>query len=197
MSRIPSRTSVVLAALVALASAAAPPAFAQRKDEKDKKAEGLTAAQRQEAAPLARLTDDVMKGATAPGTYLVTVPKEPAAKDVPPPQATTADVTLAWRNDFLKAQQGAVFVPFSVSAEGGKPGPVTAYLRVAAKGTTEVPAGDKAPYAFEDLYFAELRTPAAGLPPRITRAFAVAPGAYDVYFALRERPSGRPARTHR
>jgi len=67
-----TRTSVVLAALVvAFASVSGPSALAQRKDDKDKKpAEGLTAAQRQEAAPLARLADEVMKG-TAPGTYLV------------------------------------------------------------------------------------------------------------------------------
>ena len=73
MLSIPTRTSLVLAALVvALASVSGPSALAQRKDDKDKKpAEGLTAAQRQEAAPLARLADEVMKGA-APGTYLVT-----------------------------------------------------------------------------------------------------------------------------
>lgn len=192
MPRILSRTSVVLAALVALAAAASP-ALAQRKDDKDKKTEGLTATQRQETAPLARLVDDVMKGAAAPGAHLVTVPKDPTAKDVPPPQATQADATLVWRNDFLKAQQGAVFVPFSVTAEGGKPIPIAGYLRVAPKGATGLPAGDKASYAFEDVYFAELRTPAAGVAPRITRAFAVAPGTYDVYFAYRERPAGNTA----
>src|SRR5688572_31141598 len=81
MLSIPTRTSVVLAALVvALASVSGPSALAQRKDDKDKKpAEGLTAAQRAEAAPLARLADEVMKG-TAPGTYLVTA-KDPASKD--------------------------------------------------------------------------------------------------------------------
>jgi hypothetical protein len=193
MPRTSSRTSVVLAALLALATAAVPPAFAQRKDDKDKKTEGLTAAQRQESAPLARLVDDVMKGAVAPGAYLVTLPKDPAAKDVPAPQPTQADATLVWRNDFLKAQQGAVFVPFSVSAEGGKPAPIAGYLRVAPKGATGLPAGEKPSYAFEDVYFAELRTPAAGATPRLTRAFAVAPGSYDVYFAVRDRPSGGTA----
>ena len=78
-----TRTSVVLAALVVAAVAVSgPSAVAQRKDDKDKKpAEGgLTAAQRQEAAPLARLADEVMKGA-APGTYLVTA-KEPSSKEI-------------------------------------------------------------------------------------------------------------------
>src|SRR5829696_1508974 len=100
MLSIPTRTSVVLAALVALASVSVSSmpllgAPAQRKDDKDKKpAEGLTAAQRQEAAPLAKLADEVMKGA-APGTYLVTPPKDPSKEpkepvpSQPAPEAVT------------------------------------------------------------------------------------------------------------
>ncbi len=200
MLSIPTRTSVVLAALVALASVSTSPALAQRKDDKDKKpAEGLTAAQRQEASPLARLADEVMKGA-APGTYLVTPPKDPAkdkdAKDTP--SQTAPEIALTWRQDFLKAQQGLVFVPFTVTVEPGKmASTVAAYLRIAPKGATGLPAaasGEKAPaYPFEDVYFTELRSGGAGLPARLTRAFAVPPGAYDVYVALRERPSGGTA----
>ena len=118
----PTRTPLVLAALVvAFASVTGPSALAQRKDDKDKKpAEGLTAAQRQEAAPLARLADEVMKGA-APGTYLVTA-KDPASKDAKdaPSQAAPENIALTWRQDFLKAQQGLIFVPFTVSLEPGK-----------------------------------------------------------------------------
>jgi hypothetical protein len=199
----PTRTSVVLAALaVAVASVSGPSALAQRKDDKDKKpAEGLTAAQRAEAAPLARLADEVMKGA-APGTYLVT-PRDPASKDAKdakdtPSQAVPETIPLTWRQDFLKAQQGLVFVPFTVSVDAGKlTSSVAAYLRVAPKGSTGLPApaaGEKAPtYPFEDVYFTELRSSGAGLPVRLTRAFAVAPGTYDVYVALRERPSGGTA----
>jgi len=205
MLSIPTRTSVVLAALVALASVsvssmlvlAAP---AQRKDDKDKKpAEGLTAAQRQEASPLAKLADEVMKGA-APGTYLVTPPKDPSAKDAKeakdvPSQPAPAEIALTWQANFLKAQQGLIFVPFTVSLEPGKmTSSVAAYLRVAPKGATGLPApaaGEKAAaYPFEDVYFTELRPAGPGLPVRLTRAFAAAPGTYDVYVALRERPSG-------
>jgi hypothetical protein len=201
MLRITTRTSVVLAALVALASTSAPSALAQRKDDKDKKpAEGLTAAQRQEAAPLARLADEVMKG-TAPGTYLVTPPKDPSGKDPgkdSPTQPAPAEVALTWRQDFLKAQQGLVFVPFTVTVEPGKMNTsVAGYLRIAPKGATGLPtpaAGEKAAaYPFEDVYFTDLRAGAAGQAPRLTRAFAVAPGAYDVYLALRERPAGGTA----
>jgi len=204
MLSIPTRTSVVLATLVvALASASAPSLLAQRKDDKDKKpAEGLTAAQRQEASPLARLADEVMKGA-APGTYMVTPAKDPAGKDKDKeskdaPSQPAPEIALTWRQDFLKAQQGLIFVPFTVSLEPGKmTSSVAAYLRVAPKGSPGLPAptaGEKAPaYPFEDVYFTELRAPAAGLPVRLTRAFAVPPGAYDVYVALRERPSGSTA----
>ena len=196
----PTRTSVVLAALVVAAVAVSgPSAIAQRKDDKDKKpAEGgLTAAQRQEAAPLARLADEAMKGA-APGTYLVTA-KEPAkdAKDAASQPAPEA-IALTLRHDFLKAQQGLIFVPFTVTLEPGKmASSVAGYLRVAPKGSTGLPApaaGEKAPaYPFEDVYFTELRPGGAGQPVRLTRAFAVAPGTYDVYLALRERPSGSTA----
>jgi hypothetical protein len=208
MLSIPTRTSVVLAALVALASVSVAStavwcAPAQRKDDKDKKpAEGLTAAQRQEAAPLAKLADEVMKGA-APGTYLVTPPKDPSSKDnkdgKDTPSQPAAEIPLTWRADFLKAQQGLIFVPFTVSLEPGKmTSSVAAYLRIAPKGATGLPAasGDKdkpAAYPFEDVYFTELRSAGPSLPVRLTRAFAVAPGSYDVYVALRERPSGGTA----
>jgi len=202
MLSIPTRTPVVLAALVvALTSVSGPSALAQRKDDKDKKpAEGLTAAQRAEVAPLARLADEVMKGA-APGTYLVTA-KEPSkdakdAKDTPS-QAAPEAIALTLRHDFLKAQQGLIFVPFTVTVDQGKmASSVAGYLRIAPKGSTGLPApaaGEKAPtYPFEDVYFTELRSTAAGMPPRLTRAFAVAPGTYDVYLALRERPAAATA----
>ena len=90
MLRTSTRTAMVLAALaIALAAPASVPALAQarkddrsqRKDDKDKKpAEGLTAAQRLEASPLAKIADEAMKG-TAAGTYLVVPPKDPSKAD--------------------------------------------------------------------------------------------------------------------
>jgi len=201
---------MVLAALaIALAAPATVPVLAQarkddrsqRKDDKDKKpAEGLTAAQRLEASPLAKIADEVMKG-TAPGTYLVVPPKDPGkadGKETPATQPAPAEVALTWHNDFLKAQQGQIFVPFSVQLEPGKLGTsVAAYLRIAPRGSTGLPApaaGEKAPaYPFEDVYFTELRSSGPGTPLKMTRAFAVTPGTYDVYFALRERPTAQTA----
>lgn len=200
MLRISTRTLTVPAALaVALASVLVQPALAQRnRDDKDKKpAEALTAAQKQEAAPLAKLADEVMKG-KEPGTYLVTPPKDPA-KDAPT-QAAPASIALTWKNDFLKADQNLIWVPFTVSVDPGtaKLGSVSAYLRVAPKGATGPSSADPKtpPYAFEDAYFTELRgggAPGSGQLPKLTRGFWVAPGAYDVYFTLRERPTGGTA----
>jgi len=210
MLRTTTRTAMVLAALaIALAAPATVPVLAQarkddrsqRKDDKDKKpAEGLTAAQRLEASPLAKLADEVMKG-TAPGTYLVVPPKDPGKADGKEPPATQpapAEVALTWHNDFLKAQQGQIFVPFSVQLDPGKMGTsVAAYLRIAPRGSTGLPApaaGEKPPaYPFEDVYFTELRSSGPGTPLKMTRAFAVTPGTYDVYFALRERPTAQTA----
>ena len=210
MLRTTTRTAMVLAALaIALAAPATVPVLAQarkddrsqRKDDKDKKpAEGLTAAQRLEASPLAKIADEVMKG-TAPGTYLVVPPKDPGkadGKETPATQPAPAEVALTWHNDFLKAQQGQIFVPFSVQLEPGKLGTsVAAYLRIAPRGSTGLPApaaGEKAPaYPFEDVYFTELRSSGPGTPLKMTRAFAVTPGTYDVYFALRERPTAQTA----
>lgn len=201
MQSIPTRTSLVLAALaVAVTSVSVSPLLAQRRDDKDKKpADGVTVAQRQEVAPLARLADEVMKG-LAPGTYLVTPPKEPGKepKDAGPSQPAPEAVTLSMRQDFLKAQQGLIFVPFTVTVDAGKlTSPVAGYLRIAPKGSTGLPTPEKnekpPTYPFEDLYFTELRPGGAGQPPRLTRAFAVPPGTYDVYLALRERPAGGTA----
>ena len=201
MQSIPTRTSMVLAALaVAVTSVSVSPLLAQRRDDKDKKpADGVTVAQRQEVAPLARLADEVMKG-LAPGTYLVTPPKEPGKepKDAAASQPAPEAVTLSIRQDFLKAQQGLIFVPFTVTVDSGKlTSPVAGYLRIAPKGSTGLPTPEKnekpPTYPFEDLYFTELRQGGAGQLPRLTRAFAVPPGTYDVYLALRERPAGGTA----
>jgi hypothetical protein len=100
---------------------------------------------------------------------------------------------------------------------------VVAYLRVAPKGATAPPpataGGDASAkdssgkdaskekkdskdakdskgagptYPFEDVYFTDLRT-APGQTPRLSRAFSVPAGSYDVYVALRERPVGGAA----
>jgi hypothetical protein len=55
------------------------------------------------------------------------------------------------------------------------------------------------PYAFEDLYFTELKPTGPGKAPSVARAFAVPAGTYDVYIAIKpqslpgEKPGAAPA----
>jgi hypothetical protein len=189
-----------LAALALIGFLTAPALDAQKKDDK-KNQQGqaqdqskMSDAQRNELAPIVRTVDEVMKSGTA-GTFAVTTNKEGAATLAPDP----APVPLTWKNDFLKATNNLIYVPFIVTLEPGKIGSsVAGYLRVAPKGMTTPPPAPKnekeaknlQQYPFEDVYFMELRAPAAGQPQRLTRAFAVPAGTYDVYLALRERPVG-------
>ena len=81
--------------------------------------------------------------------------------------------------DFLKGTDGNAYVPFTLSIDPAKVETQTLsmYLYVVEAGGTEA--------AFEDAYFADA-TSEGGDPIRISRAFAVPGGAYDVYVATRE-----------
>jgi len=232
----PGRTAVAAAVIGLLAT----PVFAQKKDDKkDSSQPKFTDAQKQELLPVIRTVDEVMKSGTA-GTFNVTVPKDGTGAQLQP---TTADVQLVWRNDFLKATNQLIYVPFIVSVEapkstaapaaapaaGANPAQlsaeapkmsssIVAYLRVAPKGATGAdpnataspasPASKDAKkndkdkdknaaaagpvYPFEDVYFTDLRS-APGQSPRLSRAFSVPAGSYDVYLSVRERPAGSTA----
>lgn len=101
-----------------------------------------------------------------------------------------SDFSIRWSNDFFKAQTGT-FVPFTVTIDRSS---LTAsnglmYVRAARRDTSTTRArGSAAGYPFDIIFPVALDAP-AGQPVRITRGFAVAPGDYDVYVALRERPS--------
>lgn len=115
-------------------------------------------------------------------------------------------LTVAWgRHYFIKAQGEKTYVPFTVAIA---PDPavnaaVGLYLRVVSRaaGTSGTDGGGAAAqakdasvaeapeFAFEDLYFFDLPAAAQGQPRRVSRAFAVPPGDYDVYVAIKERAS--------
>jgi hypothetical protein len=100
-----------------------------------------------------------------------------------------ADVTLTWHCDFLSAQAGAVFVPFTLKIEKGEftSFPVAMYLRVVMRGAPAPaprPKDALAQYPFEDA--AVFDHP---IGDRISRAFTAPPGEYDVYVALMEKPT--------
>src|SRR5438876_597773 len=113
-------------------------------------------------------------------------------------QPATNDFGLAWgHEDYLKATGNKEYVPFTLSFDPSKVtsgATVALYWRVVAKdagatATLTLPAGkkddkDKKPaaprFAYEDINF--LPTASA----RLSRAFTVPAGTYDVYVVLRE-----------
>ena len=118
-------------------------------------------------------------------------------------QAVPADFSIGFSNDFLKAQDSRMYVPFTLSipTEPAPPAGLTMYLRVTAKGqapaaAAAVPADkkkkdDKArtgpEFAFEDVYPVDLKAPEAGQPYRFSRAFTVPAGEFEVMVVLKER----------
>ncbi len=162
--------AAALAATVALSATQAQPP--DRKQQ-----ERLSKEQREEAQALVRVVDNVMKGQPAP-----------------------ADFTLGWHNDFLKGQQGRVYVPFTLSfpRDAVKSRDLSLYYRVVARQQESPEAAKEAKgesreraaqqmYAYEDIHLVELEDPPKGQPARVRRAFMVPPGDYDVYVAMRER----------
>lgn len=99
-----------------------------------------------------------------------------------------SDFAIAWRNDFFKAQTGT-FVPFTVTVDRATLSAASAlmYVRAMHREPTAPAMGRSAQvrYPFELIFPVEIQ--GDGGPIRITRGFAVPPGDYDVYVALRER----------
>jgi hypothetical protein len=125
----------------------------------------LEDAQRKEGEALLNLTDAAMSGGHI-----------------------ASDFAIRWSNDFFKAQTGT-FVPFTVTIDRSS---LTAsnglmYVRAARRDGTAARSRDGVVRYPFDVIFPVVLTAPAGQPVRITRGFAVAPGEYDVYVALRER----------
>lgn len=94
-----------------------------------------------------------------------------------------------FRPDFLKGTDGDAYVPFTLMIDPDRidTSSVSMYLYV-------VEAGDTDP-VFEDAYFADVDS--GGESIRLSRAFAVPGGQYDVYIVVRESssdlaPEGNP-----
>jgi len=124
-------------------------------------------------------------------------------------QPAPTDFTLGWHNDFMKAQQGRIYVPFTLSIDQTAitTKSLSLYLRVVSKTpATKPPAApgkegkEKAEaaqpeqppvWAFEDIHLLDLKDPAKGQPYRVSRALAVPGGEYDLYLAARERKTAK------
>jgi hypothetical protein len=102
-----------------------------------------------------------------------------------------SDFAIGWRNDFFKAQTGT-FVPFTVTVDRSNFSARRALMYVRATRRDAAPPAQgrsaQVRYPFDLIFPVDLAS-ASGDPVRITRGFAVAPGDYDVYVALRERPA--------
>jgi hypothetical protein len=177
-----------LAAGALLCACASTVCFAQKPAKGDTKTEQTASqAQQQEYAAVVRLADAAMSG-------------QPAVSDFP----------IQFQNDFLRAQNGRVWVPVTLTLDPAKlpASAVTLYMRVAPRGTSAPPppaAPDKnaknkkgknneksaapaAPaYPVEDISVLDLKPAAPGQPIRIVRGMGIAPGSYDLYVVLRER----------
>ena len=121
-------------------------------------------------------------------------------------RSVPADLTIHWKHDVLKAQQGT-FVPFVVTIDPVSPAPaaILLYVRLVDRSATfrpqeaETPRGDGrasarsgrdedaiVPSAVEEVYPVNLRAAPPG-PIRVSRGFSVRPGEYDLIVVARER----------
>ena len=161
------------AAAVIILSAALVAQVAQKPADPKKQSD----AQKKDTLEIVKLTDGVASG-----------------------QPMTNDFGLAWgHEDYLKATGNKEYVPFTITFDTSKVtsgSNVALYWRVVAKdtgatATLTLPTGkkddkDKKPaprFAYEDINF---MVPATG---RVSRAFTVTGGTYDVYVVLREQAS--------
>jgi hypothetical protein len=157
------RRAAAVAFLVACAVTVADASSQQNRFER-RYQDRLEDAQRREGEALVSLADAAMSGRSA------------------------SDFSMRWTNDFFKAQTGT-FVPFTVTIDRSSFTAVDGLMYVRAKrrdGATARSREGLVRYPFDVIFPVALTAP-AGQPVRITRGFAVAPGDYDVYVALRER----------
>jgi hypothetical protein len=121
------------------------------------------------------------------------------------------------QNHFIKSHGDKTYVPFTVSVDAAAfmaPTPIGMYLRVAKRGELPPTAAPEAAkttdqkkkkdkkdeqkgtgsqvdarhqYPFEDVFFFDIPAAVAGQPQLLRRAFAVSPGDYDVYVAVKEK----------
>jgi hypothetical protein len=178
------RRVIVACFALVLASAAAPALLAQNAPSAKPQQEKRTKQEQQDIDALIKFADAVSAGS------------QPAPTDIP----------ITWEfNHFVRAGDGATFVPFTLSVDRAKlsaPG-IALYLRVVSKAPAPAPAGpgnnrdndrnrqgqQPVTYPWDSVYF--LDVPADG---RVQRAIAVKPGNYEVFISAKERTPERQPR---
>jgi hypothetical protein len=206
---MPTDFSIRRFVVAALVAGVASTVVAQDKDKKDKADQVPTA----ELAPVWLVMDSSMAGTAgvqggygqfaydvAPGATPADFKVEPTAAD--------AGLTFELRNDFIKGQEGKIYVPFQLIIDKDKITNPHLELssRVAPKGATgpEAPAvpvpaaadktkttGAKAPHAryrWDDSWTVDLPATTSKYY-RVTAALSVEPGSYDLYIGFRQKPA--------
>ena len=134
----------------------------------------LSETERAEASKLLPLMNDAMRGQPVP-----------------------SDISVDLSYDFLKAQPGQVYVPFTLKLDPATVSQsITLYVRLAPAGMmlppppepgappAEAPAVEPPSFPFEDVHFIDMPMAADGYVVR--RAFAVADGSYDLYLGIKD-----------
>lgn len=178
-------------ALTAIASVAVTlPVLAQSKEEKK-----AQEAQQQVTRTLVRAADALQAGRLGDGGgYTI------KANGKDDPTASPADaVQVSWRHTAFKAVEGRIYMPFTISFDGGTgkalPANVALYVRVVPKGTELPTKGrDKVTFEFEQVFTGDAAAPAAGKPLELTRRIVVTPGDQDVYLTMQTAPGAEPVK---
>ena len=101
-------------------------------------------------------------------------------------QPTPTDVSLRWEgNHFMKAADGATYIPFTVGVDASQLAAGAAlYVRAVSKGVAAAPAAEPpvtVQYSWDDINFVDV-----GQDSTISRAMVLAPGEYEVFVAIKE-----------
>ena len=177
VSRFLGRATGVLMLVACPAFSAAQP-LRQRDAEVDRQRDtpDLVRTHREEGEAILALADNAMAGRSSP-----------------------SDFGVQWQNDFIKAQRGT-FVPFTLTIDVAalRRRAVLVYVRARRRPerpdqrgdrrdrNRETEGTDETSYPVDAIFPVELGANQAGMA-RVSRGFAVAPGAYDVFVVLRER----------
>ena len=118
-----------------------------------------------------------------------------------------SEISASFRFDFLKAQEGRTYVPFTVTIPAdempasrslnmfvrvvnkalGAPPPLPGDAKKDSKDAKNQPKNPHPEYVFQQLYLLNPPAAAPGQPYRFNRAFAVPAGEYDVFVVVKER----------
>jgi hypothetical protein len=117
-------------------------------------------------------------------------------------QPAPSDFPIQFQNDFIKAQDGMIYIPFTLTIDPAKlpPQPIAVYVRAISRGGAVAPTTgetkkdekkkdqkDASKYPFEDMHIIDAKAQPAGGPIRFSRALVVPGGDYDLYIAIKER----------